>query len=260
MNKYDVALKLVLQDHADATMRAIAGAPVVRWHNIELPQTQLSRMDLLGETAARDLVHVELQSTNDGQIPLRMSEYYLKTYRLLGRFPYQVVLYVGEAPLSMPSVFRSPSLVHSFKIVDIRELDGRELLASPGIGDNIMAVLARLADVRAAMHQILERFASLGPQERRDARDRLLILTDLRRIDPFLIEEVQNVPITQDYEYDQFIKGEVRVVYKQMKKRFGAVPDWAIFRLSHLDAPEIEELAERLMDHTGTLEELLPPT
>ena len=40
----------------------LVGAPVVRWHNVELPKVGQLRVDLLGETADGELIHIELQS------------------------------------------------------------------------------------------------------------------------------------------------------------------------------------------------------
>ena len=62
MQEYDVALKLLLQGSARLTIRELAGGPVEKWLDIELPKVQNLRMDLLGETAGGGLVHVELQS------------------------------------------------------------------------------------------------------------------------------------------------------------------------------------------------------
>ena len=53
-------------------------------------------MDLLGELQNGELVHIELQSTNEPQMPLRMAEYCLRVLRLFGKFPHQVLVYVGE--------------------------------------------------------------------------------------------------------------------------------------------------------------------
>jgi len=55
-------------------------------------------VDLLGETEAGDLVHIGLQSSNDHKMPLRMAEYCLRVFRLFGKFPHQVLLYVGDEP------------------------------------------------------------------------------------------------------------------------------------------------------------------
>jgi hypothetical protein len=69
--------------------------------DVELPKVQNTRVDLLGETNEARLVHLELQSGNDTTMPLRMAEYCLSVFRLFGKFPRQVLLYVGEAPLRM---------------------------------------------------------------------------------------------------------------------------------------------------------------
>jgi len=101
MQEYDVALKLLLQGQAKLTIHELAGGPTEKWLDVELPKVQNLRMDLLGETGDGNLVHVELQSANDGAMPLRMAEYCFGVFRQFGRFPRQVLLYVGEAPLRM---------------------------------------------------------------------------------------------------------------------------------------------------------------
>src|SRR5580658_6924224 len=106
MQKYDVTLKLLLQGEAKLTMLELAGGTVEKWLNIELPKVQNPRADLLGETADGSLIHVELQSGNDKSMPLRMAEYCLGVYRLFEKFPRQVLLYVGQAPLRMDGELR----------------------------------------------------------------------------------------------------------------------------------------------------------
>jgi len=81
MHEYDIALKLLLQASTDSILRQVTGVSVARWLNAEMPQIQSSRADLLGATIDDKLVHIELQSTNDRQMPLRMAEYSLRIYR-----------------------------------------------------------------------------------------------------------------------------------------------------------------------------------
>jgi hypothetical protein len=45
-------------------MRELAG-DVARWVNVELPELQNTRVDLLGETSDSHLIHIELQSRID---------------------------------------------------------------------------------------------------------------------------------------------------------------------------------------------------
>jgi hypothetical protein len=107
-------------------MRALAGTAVTRWLDVELPKMQNRRLDLLGETVDGGLVHVELQGSHDASMPLRMAEYCLGVFRLFGRFPQQVVLYVGEPQLRMKSELRGPGVLFEYRLIDIRALDGNQ--------------------------------------------------------------------------------------------------------------------------------------
>src|SRR6266566_4074242 len=130
MQEYDAALKLLLRGSAKLAMRELTGTEIEKWVDIELPKVQNTRVDLLGETTEASLVHLELQSGNDATMPLRMAEYCLGIFRLFGKFPRQILLYVGEAPLRMDSELRGPDVWFQYRAVDIRELDGDRLLES----------------------------------------------------------------------------------------------------------------------------------
>src|SRR5258708_6319639 len=110
MQHYDVTLKLLLQGSATATLRQLTGTTVTKWLDVELPKVQNLRLDLLGEMVEGGLIHLELQSRNDAAMPLRMAEYCLGVFRLFGKYPRQILLYVGEAPLKMESELRGPDL------------------------------------------------------------------------------------------------------------------------------------------------------
>src|ERR1017187_7820991 len=138
-------------------LERLTGFAIERWHNVELPEVRTLRADMIGETADGSLVQVELQSTNDPDMPLRMAEYALAVYRHFRQFPEQIVLYVGRSPLAMPAVLASHSLAFRCRVVDIRELDGDALLASANPDESVIAVLMRLGDERAAIRRILER-------------------------------------------------------------------------------------------------------
>src|ERR1035441_1728195 len=112
MQEYDVALKLLLQGSASLTAAA-------KWLDVELPKVQNLRLDLLGETVDGGLVHVELQSGNDAAMPLRMAEYCLGIFRLFGRFPRQVVLYVGEPQLRMENELRGVDVLFRYGLIDM---------------------------------------------------------------------------------------------------------------------------------------------
>jgi hypothetical protein len=155
MQKYDVSLKLLLRSSGASALQALTGGVAVeRWLDVEMPEVRNTRVDLLGETSAGGLLHIELQSTNDSAMPLRMAEYCLRVYRLFNRFPRQILLYVGDAPLQMETELNGPGLKFSYESSDIRNLDGERLLESDHIGDNVMAILTRLRDRKRAVQRI----------------------------------------------------------------------------------------------------------
>jgi len=142
---------------------------MARWHNVELPEVRALRVDMVGETMDGTLVQLELQSTNDGDMALRMAEYALAVYRHFRKFPQQIVLYVGKAPLGMTGFVASHSIEFRFRLVDIRELDGAALLADESAEANVIAILMRLGDRRAAVRTILRRIAASDPDRRQIA-------------------------------------------------------------------------------------------
>jgi hypothetical protein len=273
MHDYDAALKLLLRRSARVTMRELTGVSVEKWLDIELPNVQTLRADLVGEAADQSLIHLELQSTNDASMPRRMLDYYLGIQRLRGKYPRQLCLYVGESMLRMPTELRTAELCFRYVAVDIRSLDGDRLLESPDIGDNVIAVLARLRDHRSAIRRIMARVAELPHGARAAALAQLLTLSGLRKLEELVEQEARKMPIHIDImenkvlgrEYKRGLlegikegqqKGEVTVLRRLLEKRFGPLPSWAEQRLTSKSIPELEDLSLRLLD-ASTLEELL---
>jgi len=180
MHEYDIALKSVLRGLTGSVMRELTGFTVARWHNVELPAVQNRRADMLGETADGTLVHIELQSTNQSGMTLRMLEYAVAIHRRFHRFPRQVALYVGEAPLRMKCRIAGPQLAFACKMVDIRALDSQPLIASVRVEDNVIAVLARLGNKRDSVRRILHGIAGNRPRRREAALAELMLLAGLR--------------------------------------------------------------------------------
>jgi len=269
MQEYDVALKLLLQGPATVIMRELTGTAVAKWLDMELPKVQNLRLDLLGETVDGGLVHLELQSSNDAAMPLRMAEYCLGVFRLFGRFPRQVVLYVGEPELRMKSELRGPDVLFQYRLVDILTLEGDRLLESGDVGDNVIAILARLRDHKEAVHKIVERIAGLPAAERETALAQLTILAGLRHLWATVEQETRKMPIDVDIREHEFLgpiiieaeqkgrqEGELIVLRRLIEKRFGALPHWAGDKLAALSTPELENLSERVLD-AKSVEDLL---
>jgi len=285
MQEYDVALKLLLRHLSEPAMRDLAGSAVEAWLETELPAVENRRMDSLGEARDGSLVHLELQSTNDASMPIRMARYALRVFDKFQRFPRQTMVYVGEAPLKMDAELHGPDFGFRYRALDIRDLDGERLLKSGAVGDNIVALLAGCSDNRAAVRTTLEKVARLAAGEREAILGLLMILSGLRHLEETVEQEARKMPILNDVLENKVLgrefkrgleegkqqgleegkqqgleegelSGELKVLRRLIEKRFGPLPDWAEKRLAARSASELEELSVRVLD-AETLEELL---
>ncbi len=276
MQEYDIALKALLRASAASVLRQVSGESVSEWLDTETPEVKTSRVDLLGVTTEGHLLHVELQSSNDSTMVLRMAEYCLRIYRQHKKFPKQIVLYIGDAPLRMKASLTGPDLTFRYSLFDIRTLDGSALLASASIQDNLLAVLTRLPDRLDVVREILARIAKLETFAMREAFAQFLIISGLRKLEPAVREEAQKMPILNDILDHQVIgpaireglqqgmkqgleqgmqKGRKEILRRQLEKRFGPLPNAIETQLSILSEAQLDELALRLLD-ARTLDEL----
>src|ERR1700694_3626541 len=96
---YDVALKFLFRSKSSQAVQEIAGAPMKRWLDKELPAIRNTRADLVGETIGGDIVHLKFMRKTQPLFELRMAGYYIEIYQALGKHPRQALVYVGRAKL-----------------------------------------------------------------------------------------------------------------------------------------------------------------
>jgi hypothetical protein len=161
MHEYDAVLKASLQIPQSTVLERITGARIERWLNVGLSQVKQLRMDMLGTTLDRQRwVDLELQSTNDSKMEIRMAEYSLMSFRQYGVFPEQYGCYVGQEKMRMRARLTSPNFQFKYKLIDIRDLDEEALLKSPFDNDSILAILTKNKDGRETIRRILARIVT----------------------------------------------------------------------------------------------------
>jgi hypothetical protein len=258
--KYDTTLKALFRQSPPVALQQVAGEAITRWNPVELPEVQNLRTDLLGEARDGMLVQIEIQSDNDSGMPFRMLRYSVAITDLYKRVPQQVVLYVGSGPLKMPSAYEWEFGIARYKLIDIRDLDGDALLASPSPSDNVLGILARLTERSRSVKILVEKLAKLAPHESASYARALLILAGLR---PGLAAELEKA---MTYQFDPAIlenevlgpiyrEGERAVLRRLMARRFGPIPDWAETRLATLSSEEVDDISARILD-AQSLEQL----
>jgi hypothetical protein len=257
MHEYDVALKNILTRPGSSVLAQLIGASSLKWINVEAPKVSNRRVDLLGELPDGNLIHIELQSRNEKDFPLRMAEYLFGIGRRYGKLPRQAALYVGEAPMRMKDRIEGPGVSVRFHLTDIRDLDGERLLASANLGDNVLAVLTRLGEQRQAVRRILERIAAGRRGERDGALAELFIIAGLRRMEDEARREATKMPVLNDIMDNKVVgpllrqgraEGQLEIVLSLIRKRFGRIPPTVAERIAALKPAQLKRVGLRLLD------------
>jgi len=248
---YDVTLKLLIAEAGSEVVDYLIGAKVKDWLNVELPQVRNPRIDLLARLESDELIHIELQSTNE-MTPQRMLEYAVGIWRQEGSFPRQVLLYVGNEPLRIQSRIDTASLQYRFEVIDIRTLDGDKMLESESLAVSLLSVLAKNRDPLTALARIIMRLAGLMPERRKDIMQRFLILAGMRGLELQVREESNRMPITFDIMENKvlgpaILEGEKKMLRLCLEARFGSLPEWVDERLANCTYKEAEALGVRFV-------------
>jgi hypothetical protein len=266
--RYDTTLKELFQTPPLRLLSLLAQAPVVELLTVEYPAVKMRRPDLVYRLPDGAIHQLELQSENDEAMDWRMLDYYPPLYRQFEREPIQYVLYVGKAPLKMKGVIKHKRLRFSYLVIDIREFEAALLLASESVADNLLALLCHNGDNRATVQKILRRFARLPEKECLDRIAQLLILSDLRKLQVTVKEEVKRMPLTfnlleNEVFRDVFLegeeKGQKRLLQRQLEHRFGKLPKWARTQLASANAATLETWGLKLLEAKRLEEVLLRP-
>jgi predicted transposase YdaD len=235
--EFDATLKEFFQQQPTSLLLELTGGVrVVEFLNVELPSVQERRLDLVLLLADETLLHIELQSSNDRDMGLRMLEYYALLWRRYRKPVRQVVVYVGTPRMRMPAAFETEALRFSYSLRDVREWPAEDLLASGIFGDQVLAILGGTGDPRRVIRGVLERIEKMVPERRERALRYVLILAGLRKFETILEEEVPTMGITVDWSRYTAVReakkdGEARGVREALgvvlEKRFGPIPEWA---------------------------------
>jgi hypothetical protein len=148
----------------------------------------------------------------------------------------------------------------AYKLLDIREMDSRTLMASGRPGDLALAMLADGGPEQVA--QIARRAARFEGAERQRILSQLVVLSGLRRLSGQLTMELNAMGITTDPFYRHpLVKKAMRddrakMIRAMLETKFGKLPKWVDERLAKAKSDEIESWEKKLLK-AGTLEGVL---
>ncbi len=194
--RYDTTLKDLFHEPPQRLLQILVGQRGLRMLPLEFSSVMKRIPDLLLELENLSILHMDLQSAPESM------DHRMLMYRALirqhypGRRLIQKVLYLGADPWRPAAVINEENLHFRYDVIDIRDIDCREMLNSPSLEENILAVLCRLENERATIREILRRIDRMPPKARTDALTRLVILSGLRHLEPLVHEESNDMAIT----------------------------------------------------------------
>ena len=209
MIKVDISLREIISKLPYKFIEILSGKRGVKLLDTSLPNVKDKRADLLVELEDKTIFHLELQTFNDKNMPIRMLEYYIlirekyKTDKIE-----QMVLFIGEN-LNMPNSLNENKLNFSYILKDIKEINCNELINSNDLEDKILAVLCNIEDENKYINAIIEELIKLDENKRKDYIKKLLSLSRYRiKINEKLIANIKErvMPITIDLRNDPYFK------------------------------------------------------
>jgi hypothetical protein len=207
MQAYDLTIRELLAEPLCSLLEYITGEKIKGFLDPSFPSVKERRADLLLEIEDGNILHVEVQSTNDLSMPQRMLEYRLLVKaKYPGRKIQQIVLYIGDEPCRISASLEEEGLVYRYRVIDIKEIPCDVLLESDRTEDLVIAFLCRITDKSELFRKLRAKLENLDPRERADFLAKLLTILGLR---PMLkeevlsfVREVTKMPITVRLEKD----------------------------------------------------------
>lgn len=255
--RYDVPLKELLHHFPQRFLQMLTGLQATDWLNVEYPSVKSRRPDLVARLTDGSILHLELQSSPDPQMLWRMLEYYILIYQHYGVYPLQQVVYIGQATPHFETHCKTKHLSFYYELIDSRQLEGRLLLESDSLADNILAILCRLDNYDFTIKNILNKIKELDDNARKDMLLILANLASLRNLNPILEQEEQRMSIELSIENNFFMQkafqqgtqqGEIKLLQKMLEKRFGALPLEIKQTLTQASVQQLEIWSDRVLD------------
>ncbi len=212
------------------------------------------------------VLHLEFQTVPNKEIPLRMTNYYLRIYnKHAHKHIKQVVVYLtpSGSNLVQQNTFTTGKLRHEFDVVRLWEQPASELLKYPGLLP--LAVLGRTTNKTQTLQAVGARINTINNRKEQSniaAATSILagLVLDKDTIRSVLREEImQESVIYQDIIEQGVKKGReegreegrqktATLVLRQLKHQFGEIESTDETKIANLSAEQLSALGEALLD------------
>ena len=205
----------------------------------DLIEVKKHYVDYLGKVKVLDaehrerelLVHLEFQSRNDPNMYWGMLEYAKEIYRKHGKYPFQVLVYVGEQPLQMQACFKeglAKSFLHyCFEVLDVSSFKPQDFLKQNDHKIKLLAVFTLRADDPQAKPVLQELVKSILAQSSKEEQTHDLALLEFLTQKKHLFHKLKEVIQTFEVKIEDLPsyqegkkEGAIKTILRQMKKKY----------------------------------------
>jgi len=133
-----------------ALMEKVFGLHIIEYMPLKdkLQTTKQLEVDALQKVTDVDgntfIIHLEIQTTNDKEMAIRLLEYRAMLNRIYGLLVRQYVLYIGASALNMQDYIDEPALHFTYCLIDFSKLPHEWFLSSAYIEEQLLAILGDL--------------------------------------------------------------------------------------------------------------------
>ena len=167
--------------------------------------------------SSQAILHLEFQTEPRANIPLRMTDYYLRLYRKFSQLPiHQFVIYLlpTQSPRVLQTRFETPNLTHQFNVIRLWE-QPTELFQS-SLGLLPLAVLTQTPDSVQTIRQVAQIIETLSDHQLQSNLAAATALMAGLKLDQSIIqtlfrsEIMKESVIYQEILREGEIKGEIK--------------------------------------------------
>lgn len=229
INQYDKILRENMEAALPGLIKDLLGIDAVHMEELpdDLQQTKERKPDVLKRITDKNgetfLLHVELQTTDEKEMVLRMAEYFimlLRRYRLPAR---QYVIYLGMGVPNMADHVQVERLHFSYQLIVLSAVDYHLLLSASNPEEKIYAILAdfRGNDPRLVVNTIVKEVISSSKGELAQLKhiEQLRMLSNLRKLGPEIDITMESIAKWFKIENDPFYqKGQKEGIERGLEK------------------------------------------
>ena len=115
--KYDKTLREIFNSTPVTLIKLLTGKEIKENLNPKFPSMEEREVDFLVRLENDEIFHLEIQSMNDKNMPIRMLRYAILIENRYEKFPIQAVLYVGDKKLNIKNEIKFNNLQYSYKLM-----------------------------------------------------------------------------------------------------------------------------------------------